>query len=123
MGANRTAVYQLHVSDAAHDMMIDAIAELSRRKANFATLRDLVSVALDHRSTLEARQADAISTLKKSASERRVYLRIPTEMVAEIDEIKEELSTNTGLRCSVREAVLLCCLIVRDCEKDTCHHP
>jgi len=116
----KTISHQLEVSDEALGLMVDAIAAVSKKRRNFATLRDVISLALTQYQSIGTDRKRAFAELGSLTGEHRVFLRISPENQAATEIIKAELSNFTGARCSVREVTCYCCLIVLDGELLTC---
>jgi len=117
VSAGKTAVHQLNVNDKALDLMIDAIAVLSRRERSFATLKDVVIEFLSQDLGQSGTHLTEFAGLLPLAGVNRVYLRLPSDNSAELDQLKVLLGTHTGKFCSVREAVCFCCVAITYTEK------
>lgn len=112
VSAEKTAVHQLNVSDDALDLMINAIAVLSRNERSFATLKDVVTQIIKQDPGLYSSCLTEFPGLLPLAGANRVYLRLSSQNSAALDQLKDILRTHAGKFCSVREAVCFCCLAV-----------
>lgn len=112
MPTAKSTVHQLMVSDAAMDMMIRAIADLSRRNRRFETLRDVVLHILINAPELPEDALDRFFDLMPLVGQNRVFLRVNQEQAAALEALKDELCAHSTQPCSTREAVCFCCLLI-----------
>ena len=112
MNGSTSSAHRLLVSDAALEMMIQAIAVLSRRNRRFETLRHVVLHVLNSRTDLDPGTVERFFDRAPFEGPNRVHLKITREHAEAFDALKEELCARSGHNCSVKEVVCFCCFLV-----------
>ena len=107
---DRSSVHRLYVNDAAMEMMIRAIANLSRHNRRFETLRDVVLHVLRTSPEIGDETIERFKELLPLDGQTRIFLRINQAEAAALEALKDELCARSQQTCNVRDAVCFCCL-------------
>lgn len=104
------SVHRLYVSDDAMELMIRAIANLSRANRRFETLRDVVLHVLNTAPEIADETIERFRDLLPLDGQTRIFLRVNQDEAAALEELKDELTARSLHTCNVRDAVCFCCL-------------
>jgi hypothetical protein len=111
-GRARSGVYPMLVSEGLFAVMVEAIAELSLRRGSFATLRDVVSLALERGPPDDPAVLDQMRRMAPLEGQTRIYLRLYNDQLAKLETFKANIAEQMHGNPNTREMVCICCLLL-----------
>lgn len=107
----RSGVYPITVNDEVFAIMVEAIAKLSLRRGCFVSLRDVVAFAMEGAPAPAAGLITTMNSISHIDGNRRIYLRLYQDQLAEVEEFKVRLSKPLGRDLTTRDMLCICCLL------------
>lgn len=111
-GGARSGVYPMLVSEGLFTVMVKAIARLSLHRGVFATLRDVVSHALEHGPPGDPAAIERMRQMAPLEGQTRIYLRLSNDQLGLIETFKASFAEQMGRDLNTREMVCICCLLI-----------